>query len=269
MYQPLIGWRFRRQVERRDCGLQVDLAHARRGLLSRTVADVDAKLAAEPQLGPRVEQAVRAQQLQRRRSRAGEVAVRRLPVGVRHHRLPLERRGVRLRRPGGEAHRYQNNKAAGGLRGGPPVVCEVVCGIRTRITKGGRVRRTTLVLVTATVVSLSVGVMLALPTNTQFELDGNALVDVAPLTIGRTRFHRHPAWAARPSPVRSWLMAAATPPSSRLAAARTPTTSASGQWKDQLGGLPDKDNLTNAYAAVYTNVNGDLTFLLRGGPLRQ
>lgn len=30
------------------------------------------------------------------------------------------------------------------------------------------------------------------------------------------------------------------------------------QWKDQLGGLPDKDNITNAYAAAYTNAANDL-----------
>jgi len=30
-------------------------------------------------------------------------------------------------------------------------------------------------------------------------------------------------------------------------------------WKDQLGGLPDKDNITNSYAAAYTNATGDLT----------
>ncbi len=47
VYQPLIGWRSKRQVERMQRGFTVDLARARNGLLSRFVADVDASLARE------------------------------------------------------------------------------------------------------------------------------------------------------------------------------------------------------------------------------
>ncbi len=47
VYQPLIGWRSKRQVERMQRGFNVDLVRARSGLLSRIVADVDANLARE------------------------------------------------------------------------------------------------------------------------------------------------------------------------------------------------------------------------------
>ena len=47
VYQPLIGWRSRRQVERMDRGFVNDLAKARHGLLSKFVPDVDAGLASE------------------------------------------------------------------------------------------------------------------------------------------------------------------------------------------------------------------------------
>src|SRR5688572_27570495 len=47
VYQPLIGWRSKRQVERMQRGFTVDMARARNGLLSRFVADVDANLVRE------------------------------------------------------------------------------------------------------------------------------------------------------------------------------------------------------------------------------
>lgn len=47
VYQPLIGWRSKRQVERMQRGFTVDLAKARAGLLSRFTADLDVKIAGE------------------------------------------------------------------------------------------------------------------------------------------------------------------------------------------------------------------------------
>lgn len=38
---------------------------------------------------------------------------------------------------------------------------------------------------------------------------------------------------------------------------KDPIDISSWNWKDDTGGLPDKDNITNAYAAAY-NVNGEL-----------
>jgi hypothetical protein len=47
VYQPLIGWRSKRQVERMRRGFTVDMLRARKGLLSRFVPRVDASLARE------------------------------------------------------------------------------------------------------------------------------------------------------------------------------------------------------------------------------
>src|SRR5215510_1986682 len=50
VYQPLIGWRSKRQVERMQRGFKADMVRARNGLLSRFVPDVDATLAREGRL---------------------------------------------------------------------------------------------------------------------------------------------------------------------------------------------------------------------------
>src|SRR5262247_889683 len=98
----------------------------------------------------------------------------------------------------------------------------------------------------------------ALPTPTQFELDGNATVDSPPAD--------------------DWANTVPTKSASSEALVSTFVADGSGnatiftsggskdiedltqwKWKNQLGGLPDKDNITNAYAAAYTNAAGDLT----------
>lgn len=97
---------------------------------------------------------------------------------------------------------------------------------------------------------------LALPTPSQFELDGNAVVESSD------------DWAntVPPPPGAGSAALASTFVADGSSNATIFTTGGSKdindinqwQWKDQLGGLPDKDNLTNAYAAAYTDATGDL-----------
>ena len=95
----------------------------------------------------------------------------------------------------------------------------------------------------------------ALPTPSQFELDGNATVestaDWANTVVGGntggalvTTFIHEPA-------ENSTIFTGG--------GSKDVNDISQWSWKDQLGGLPDKDNITNAFAAAYANAAGELT----------
>lgn len=99
----------------------------------------------------------------------------------------------------------------------------------------------------------------ALPTPSQFELEGNATVEGPGDDWANT--------VPIPGPTSEALAATFVADGSGNATIFTTGGSkdvndiSQWQWKDQLGGLPDKDNLTNAYAAAYRNTDNpdDLT----------
>ena len=102
---------------------------------------------------------------------------------------------------------------------------------------------------------LAIGVVLyALPTPTEFELEGNAVVDSGPADDWANTVPPPPSGSS------SALVSTFVADGSGNATIFTGGGSkdieniSSWKWKDQLGGLPDKDNITNAYAAAYAGV---------------
>src|SRR5262247_1675843 len=97
----------------------------------------------------------------------------------------------------------------------------------------------------------------ALPTPTQFELDGNALVDSPPADDWANTV---PTKTASSEALTSTFIADGSGNATifTTGGSKDINDMSQWQWKDQLGGLPDKDNITNAYAAAYTAANGDL-----------
>lgn len=106
------------------------------------------------------------------------------------------------------------------------------------------------------VLALSVWVGLkALPTPSQFELEGNAVVD----GTGDDWANTVPLSATSEALVSTFIADGSGNKTIFTGGGSKDINDINQwQWKDQLGGLPDKDNITNAYAAAYDN-NGDLT----------
>src|SRR5262245_42854392 len=118
------------------------------------------------------------------------------------------------------------------------------------------VARTTIGLVVIAALVLC-GRILALPTPTQFELDGNALVNSPPADDWANTV---PTKTASSEALTSAFIADGSGNVTIFTTGGSKDINDLNQWqwKDQLGGLPDKDNITNAYAAAYTAANGDL-----------
>src|SRR5262245_6994978 len=118
------------------------------------------------------------------------------------------------------------------------------------------VARTTIGLVVIAALVLC-GRILALPTPTQFELDANALVDSAPADDWANTV---PTKTAGSEAITSTFVADGSGNATIFTTGGSKDVNDINQWqwKDQLGGLPDKDNITNAYAAAYRGPTGDL-----------
>jgi hypothetical protein len=96
----------------------------------------------------------------------------------------------------------------------------------------------------------------ALPTPSQFELEGNATVE-ATADWANTVVNGNTGGALATSFI---VDGSGNKTIFTGGGSKDINDISSWQWKDQLGGLPDKDNITNAYAAAYANdVTGDLT----------
>src|SRR5215510_12148754 len=111
--------------------------------------------------------------------------------------------------------------------------------------------RTTIGLVVIAALVLC-GRILALPTPTQFELDGNALVDSPPADDWANTV---PTKTASSEALTSTFIADGSDNLTIFTTGGSKDINdiTQWQWKDQLGGLPDKDNITNAYAAAYAS----------------
>lgn len=100
----------------------------------------------------------------------------------------------------------------------------------------------------------------ALPTNTQFELEGNATVEGP----GDDWANTVPVKTAGSEAIVSTFIADGSGNATIFTGGGSKDIRDISQWawKDDAGGLPDKDNITNAYAAAYVNAQNpdDLTF---------
>lgn len=96
----------------------------------------------------------------------------------------------------------------------------------------------------------------ALPTPGQFELDGNAVVDGS----GDDWANTVPTITTSKALVSTFIADGSGNKTIFTGGGSKDILDMNNWgWKDQLGGLPDKDNITNAYAAAYANASGDLT----------
>lgn len=104
--------------------------------------------------------------------------------------------------------------------------------------------------------SLGAGPALALPTPTEFELEGNAVVDGS----GDDWANTVPTRSASSEAFTSSFVVDGSGNKTIFTGGGSKDINdlSSWSWKDQQGGLPDKDNITNGYAAAYVN-NGSLT----------
>jgi hypothetical protein len=113
------------------------------------------------------------------------------------------------------------------------------------------------------VIGLSWTVIQALPTPSQFELEGNAVVDALPPNTTADDWANTvpPPPGATSEALASVFIADGAGNATIFTTGGSKDINDVSQWrhKNDAGGLPDKDNLTNAYAAAYQN-NGDLTF---------
>ena len=117
-----------------------------------------------------------------------------------------------------------------------------------------------LLIVVALFATSAVGVSLnALPTPAQFEMEGNAVVDGGNGGDDWANTVPPPPGAGSEALV-STFVADGSGNATIFTGGGSKDINDLTQWtwKDQLGGLPDKDNITNAYAAAYDN-NGELT----------
>ena len=109
---------------------------------------------------------------------------------------------------------------------------------------------------------LAVGIMVlttplvrALPTPSQFELEGNAIVD----GTGDDWQNTVPLSASSEALISTFLAdGSGNATIFTGGGSKDLQDISSWKWKDQLGGLPDKDNITNAYAAGYQSPTGEL-----------
>jgi hypothetical protein len=90
-----------------------------------------------------------------------------------------------------------------------------------------------------------------------FELDGNAVVDDPPADDWANTV---PTKSATSEAIASTFIADGSGNTTIFTGGGSKDVNdiTSWSWKDQLGGLPDKDNITNAYAAAYINSTGQL-----------
>jgi hypothetical protein len=107
-----------------------------------------------------------------------------------------------------------------------------------------------LVMVLVTMAALS-----ALPTPSQFELEGNATVE-ATADWANTVVNGNTGGALATSFI---VDGSGNKTIFTGGGSKDINDMTQWKWKDELGGLPDKDNITNAYAAAYANDAGDLT----------
>lgn len=100
-----------------------------------------------------------------------------------------------------------------------------------------------------------VSVVRALPTPSQFELEGNATVESSAdwantVVGGNTGGALATTFVVDGSGNKTIFTGGGSKDVNDIS---------QWAWKDQLGGLPDKDNITNAYAAAYADAQGALT----------
>src|SRR5262245_5136543 len=90
----------------------------------------------------------------------------------------------------------------------------------------------------------------ALPTPSEFELDGNAVLNVAP---GNDWANTVPAITGSKKALASTLIVDGSANKTIFTGGGSKDSSdlSDWRWKDDAGGLPDKDNLTNAFGAAY------------------
>jgi hypothetical protein len=114
------------------------------------------------------------------------------------------------------------------------------------------------VFVILTAVALGVTPVLAQVHGELFELDGNAVVDNPPADDWANTVPPPPS--AGSEAIASTFVADGSGNTTIFTTGGSKDINDISQWsfKDLLGGLPDKDNITNAYAAAYINSIGEL-----------
>ena len=145
------------------------------------------------------------------------------------------------------------------MNGGNPSCLGFIRAPKSRVLRGAR--RTTLAAVAAAV--LAVALLAAAPwaeaapdDNGLFELDANVLTRPPRATTGPT---------SSPAPTRAFVdtgIVADPAPQSIFTGGGSKDDLDIPQWKHKNGSVPDKDDITNAYAAAYT-LGGD-TFIYFG-----